>query len=94
MQKTNNMPIWVYLAFSSIPTRKAAWLLILASVVFCIYCVPWPALFPQRDWVAKVFLIEDWSWFAMMVPIVVWYGLSLRWMDKNAGWPDSREDME
>jgi hypothetical protein len=33
-----------------------------------------------------VFLVEDWNWFAMMVPITVWYWLSFRWANKNSVW--------
>jgi len=91
MEKTENMPLWVYLAFSSIPTRKAALLLILACVVFSIYCIPWSLLLPDLEWVAQICLIEDWSWFAMMVPITFWYWVSLRWVDNNSGWPDRRQ---
>jgi len=88
MQKTDTMPVWVYLAFSSISTRKGALSLIVASAVFSIYCIPWTVLFPDRGWVARLCLIDDWSWFAMMVPITFWYWLSLRWVDAHAGWPD------
>jgi len=88
MEKTENMPIWVYLAFSSIATRKGALVLIFTCVAFSIYCMPWSLLFPGRDWVGQIFLIEDWSWFAMMIPITFWYWLSLRWVENNSGWPD------
>ena len=91
MEKTKNMPMWVYLAFSSITSRKGALLLILACVVFSIYCIPWRVLLPDTDWVEQIFLVEDWSWFAMMLPITFWYWLSLRWIDDNAGWPDRRQ---
>ncbi len=66
-------------------------LLILACVVFSVYCIPWRLLLPEPDWVAQIFLIEDWSWFAMMVPVTFWYGLSLRWVDSHSGWPDRRQ---
>jgi hypothetical protein len=91
MEKTDNMPIWVYLAFSGIATRKGAVLLISACVVFSIYCIPWSLLFPGRDWVVQIFLVDDWSWFAMMMPIVLWYWLSLKWIDNNTGWPDKNQ---
>ncbi len=91
MEKTDNMPIWVYLAFSSITTRKAALLLIWACVAFSIYCIPWPLFFANRDWIAKIFLIKDWNWFAMMVPLLFWYWLSLRWIDNNSGWADTKQ---
>ena len=91
VDKTDNMPIWVWLAFSSIETRKVALLLIFACVLFSIYCLPWPQFFPDQDWIMQIFLIEDWSWFAMMVPITLWYWLSLRWIDTNSGWPERRQ---
>ena len=86
MEKTNDMPIWVYLAFSSIETRRTAKLLIAARAVFALYCIPWVRYVEGADWVGKVFLIDDWSWFAMMVPMTCWYWLSMRWVDNNAGW--------
>jgi len=92
MEKSDNMPIWVYLAFSSITTRKGALLLILACIVFSIYCIPWGRLFTDQGWVSKIFLIEDWSWVAMMVPITLWYWVSLRWIDRNSGWSDAGRD--
>lgn len=92
MEKTDNMPIWVFLAFSSIATRKAALLLIWACAVFSIYCIPWSMFFAGQDWVKKLFLIEDWSWIAMMAPITLWYWLSLRWVDHNMGWEDPAQD--
>jgi len=92
VEKTDNTPIWVFLAFSSIATRKAALLLIWACAVFSIYCIPWSMFFASQDWVKSIFLIEDWSWIAMMVPITLWYWLSLRWVDQNMGWADPGQD--
>ena len=89
MDKTDNMPIWVFLAFSSITTRKGALILIWACAVFSLYCLPWAQFFPGRAWVEKLFLIDDWSWIAMMVPILFWYAISLRWMDNNSAWGDA-----
>lgn len=86
MSQNEKLPLWVLLAFSNIRTRKAALLLIIASVVFSVYCIPWTQLFSDYSWMSVVFLIEDWSWFAMMVPVVGWYLLCLRWMDKNLAW--------
>lgn len=86
MEKTGNIPLWVFLAFSSIPSRKSAIWLITASVIFTVYCVPWVQVFPAINWVAEWFLIKDWSWAAMMVPITAWYVLSLRWVDKHDAW--------
>jgi len=86
MEKKDNMPLWVFLAFSSINTRKGALILIWGCVVFSFYCIPWVKFFADQEWVRKIFLIDDWSWIAMMVPMVIWYCLSLRWVDKNAVW--------
>ena len=86
MEKTDNMPIWVYLAFSSISSRRGALLLIWSCVIFSVYCIPWSGFFANRDWVSSLFLIDDWSWFAMMVPITLWYWISLKWIDKHTGW--------
>lgn len=94
MDKTDNMPIWVFFAFSSINTRKTALLLTWACLLFSIYCIPWPVLFESQDWIGKIFLIDDWSWVAMMVPITLWYWLSLRWVDNNDGWAVARESGE
>ena len=92
MEKSDNMPMWVYLAFSSIPGRKGALLLIWACVAFSLYCIPWSRFFPDNDWVSKIFVIDDWSWLAIMVPIVFWYWLSLRWVDNNSGWGDAGKE--
>ena len=85
MEKSKNMPLWVFLAFSSIETRKGAKILIMCSAIFSIYCIPWPLIF-NAEIIKTVFLIDDWSWIAMMLPIVAWYWLSMRWVDKNNGW--------
>lgn len=89
MEKTDNMPIWVYLAFSSITKRTSALLLIYSCMAFSVYCVPWGLLFPDRKWAVQIFLIDDWSWMPIMVPMTLWYWLSLRWIDKNIGWAAS-----
>jgi hypothetical protein len=86
MERTSGMPIWVYLAFSGIRTRRGALALIGASVLCTLYCVPWPQLFPLPGRLAGLFLVDDWSWFALMVPVTLWYWLSLRWTDRNAIW--------
>jgi hypothetical protein len=92
VQKTDNMPLWVYLAFSSISTRKGALALIGVSVVFSFYCIPWSRFISGQGWVTKIFLIDDWSWFAMMVPVTCWYWISIKWLDKNSGWAGSVRD--
>lgn len=86
MTKDDSTPLWVFLAFSAIETRKAALILIWASLVFSLYCIPWVNYFDQPEWLHKVFLIDDWSWFVMMLPMTLWYWISLKWVDKNRGW--------
>ncbi len=86
MENTKKMPIWVFLAFSSINTRKSALLIIWASIIFSLYCIPWSLLFDNLPWIKSIFLIDDWSWIAMMAPITLWYWLSLKWVDNNTGW--------
>jgi len=85
MEKKDDMPLWVFLAFSSIETRKGALILIYSSVIFTLYSVPW-VLFFKQSWVEDVFLIGDWSWALTMLPLVFWYWLSLRWVDKHQHW--------
>jgi hypothetical protein len=93
MDETNKtsskkMPLWVLLAFSSIQKRKSALILIWATVIFTVYCLPW-VMFINNELVATLFLIDDWSWIAMMIPICIWYILCLRWMDQNKAWENS-----
>ena len=88
MIKTKHTPIWVFLAFSAIESRKGARILIAASLIFTVYCLPWSTLTGSSSdsLVNTLFLIDDWSWIAMMVPICIWYIASLYWMDKHNGW--------
>jgi hypothetical protein len=86
MKKTDATPLWVFLAFSSIESRKGALILLWSSLVFSFYCIPWVFYFNGNGWVAKLFLIDDWTWFAMMLPMTAWYWLSLKWIDKNGSW--------
>ncbi len=86
MEKKDDTPLWVFLAFSSINTRKGALILIWSCIVFSLYCIPWVKFFTDPAWVEKIFLIDDWSWLAMMIPMIIWYWLSLRWADKNSAW--------
>lgn len=89
MEQTKKMPIWVLLAFSNIEKRKSALMLIAACAVFTLYCIPFPLFFENNEMIKTLFLIDDWSWIAMMAPMTLWYFLSLKWMDKNAKWKDS-----
>ncbi len=82
---TKKMPIWVLMAFSSIHKRKHAIWLIWACILFTLYCFP-IVTFINNEIITKLFLIDDWSWIAMMIPICIWYILSLRWMDNNNAW--------
>jgi predicted MFS family arabinose efflux permease len=85
MKISDNTPLWVTLAYGNINTRKSALILIVCSVIFTVYCFPW-AHFSQHPMVARLFLIKDWSWFAVMLPMIVWYWLSLKWVDKHEAW--------
>ncbi len=87
MKKTKHMPLWVFLAFSSIETRKMAMILIWSCILFTVYCIPF-SLYTDSALIKKLFLINDWSWAAIMLPMCLWYWLSLRWVDKHASWPD------
>ena len=84
-ESSAKMPLWVLLAFSSIQKRNHAIILIWACVLFTLYCLPWMN-FTDNEMVSTLFLIDDWSWIAMMIPICFWYILSLRWMDQNNAW--------
>jgi hypothetical protein len=43
-------------------------------------------LFESPPWIEKIFLIDDWSWVVMMLPVIVWYILSFRWMKNHSAW--------
>ena len=85
MKQLDNTPLWVQLAWASVPTRKMAMYLIISCVVFAIYCVPW-VKFSANPLVAKLFLLTDWWWFTSMIPLTIWYWLSLKWVDQHHGW--------
>jgi hypothetical protein len=86
MKKTDTTPLWVFLAFYSIESRKGALILIWSSLLFSFYCVPWVNYFNGDGWVAKLFLADDWIWFAVMLSITIWYLISLKWIERNGGW--------
>ncbi|MBE9559935.1 MAG: hypothetical protein IMF15_04060, partial [Proteobacteria bacterium] len=70
------IPLWVMLAFSSIHKRKHALILIGVSVLFTLYCLPFSS-FSDNEIISTIFLIDDWSWIAIMIPICIWYILCL-----------------
>ena len=84
MKQLDHTPLWVSLAWASVPTRKMAIWLIISCVVFAIYCVPWTQ-YSSKPLAVKLFLLRDW-WFASMVSLTIWYWLSLKWVDKHDGW--------
>lgn len=86
MEKTRNMPMWVYLVYASIEARRTALWIIYASVLFTLYCIPWASLSQAPAWVKTLFLLDDWTWFLTMVPMTIWYWLAFRWADNNAAW--------
>ncbi len=88
MSRPDDMPIWVYLAFSSIETRRAALMLIYFCAALSLYCVPWTVFFVGKPWVGRVFVLHDWSWFVWMLPTTLWYCLSMLWMDRHSRWVD------
>ena len=90
MEKKDGMPLWVFLALANIRRRHGALWLIASSGLFTLYCLPWSRYFAGTNWVEKIFLIDDWSWFAMMVPITLWYWLSLRWVDSHGEWENAK----
>lgn len=96
MNNPPKTPLWVLLAFSAIETRRAALILITCCIVFTLYSIPW-SLFAQAEMaqsLSKIFLIDDWSWAGMMVPICLWYIASLMWMDKHNAWLKPASELE
>ncbi|MFC1760820.1 hypothetical protein ACFL6U_01925 [Planctomycetota bacterium] len=88
MKKRHDMPIWVFLAFASVETRRGALLLIGCNALLTLYCIPWPRYFQDMGWLAKVFMIDNWYWFAAMVGLTLWYVLSLVWLDRHNVWTE------
>jgi hypothetical protein len=85
MKQIDNTPLWIQLAYASVPTRKMALWLIASCALFAVYCVPW-AHYSDNSWVKKLFLLDDWWWFISMIPLTIWYWLALKWVDKHAAW--------
>jgi hypothetical protein len=74
MERKGNMPLWVFLGLLNIETRKGASILFWSSLAFALFCIP-------LSW-----YLDDWWWFGIMLPIVIWYGLSIRWVDNHSLW--------
>lgn len=89
MTKQDKMPVWVALAFSSIESRKVALYFVYTCAAFTIYCFPWSRYFTNATWVAKIFLVDGWSWFVTSLACTLWYWLSLKWIDDHSGWAKS-----
>lgn len=85
MKQIDNTPLWVSLAYASVPSRKAALYLIASCVLFTLYCVPWGS-FSDNVIVKKLFLLDDWSWFYSTIPLTIWYVVALKWVDKHNAW--------
>ena len=94
MKKQDNTPMWVFLAFASIETRRGALLMILCNVLFSIYCLPWSQFVKDVEWIQKVFLIHGWFWFAVMVAMTLWYWMGFKWIDRHEAWSKSITDSE
>ena len=74
MERKANMPLWVFLALMNIENRKGALILFRCSLAFMLFCIP------------LSYYLDDWWWLGMMVPITLWYWLSLQWVDKHSTW--------
>ena len=88
MEKTPKIPLWVFLAFNAIETRKGALILISCCALFAVLCIPAlnVVLANKVGIPADYQLKDDWSWFLMMVPMTGWYVAALWWSDKNDAW--------
>jgi hypothetical protein len=86
MKKQDNTPMWVYLAFASVETRRGALLVFGLNVLGTIYCLPWSQFIKDVGWVRKVFWIDGWLWFVVMVAMTLWYWVSLKWIDRHEAW--------
>jgi hypothetical protein len=82
------MPIWIYLPFAGIETRRGALWMIWCNILCCLYCIPWSQYIADVPWISRLFLIEGWLWFAVMVAITLWSWVALKWIDRNAAWSE------
>jgi hypothetical protein len=74
MEKTQDMPLWVFLGLMNINTRKGALILFWSCLAFSIFCIP------------LSYHLDDWSWAAMMFAVSFWYWLCIRWVDRKSAW--------
>ena len=74
MERKENMPLWVFLGLMNIETRKGALILFRCSLAFALFCIP------------LSYYLNDWWWLGMMVPITLWYWLSIQWVDNHSAW--------
>lgn len=88
MDKKDNMPMWVFLALSSIETRRAALLLCLSCLVFALCFLPLPYLFDDWTW------MEVLEWTGVLYPMAFWYWLSIKWIDNNSSWAVATEESD
>jgi hypothetical protein len=85
--KNRKLPLWVALAYANIESRKLAVYLTAASLLFTACCLPIMQMFSLPGWLGKVFLADDWTWFAFSLAITIWYWLGIRWIDNHGSWP-------
>jgi hypothetical protein len=74
MQRSNNMPLWVFLGLMNVETRKGARILVYLMIVCAFASIP-------LSW-----YLTDWLWAVTIVPMGIWYWLCLRWADRHAVW--------
>lgn len=82
MEKKDNTPLWVFLAFSSIQTRKGAFLLTMICFLGGLGFLPLPLLLDDWSWMDVL------NWSGMFFAMVAWYWFAMRWVDKNGGWEE------
>lgn len=85
MKVSETTPMWVQLAWGNVGARKIAVWMIVFCVLFMLYCIPWTQ-FSSHPVVAKLSLINDWYWAGSMLPLTIWYWLSLKWVDRHNAW--------
>lgn len=74
MERSNSMPLWVFLGLMNVETRKGARILVYLMILVSVLSIP-----------ASLYY-ADWTWAATLLPMGLWYWLCLRWADKHAIW--------